>query len=139
MLHAQALAYFSLRTQEFAGSTNDDALLRQVKTWILHGWPERHGQELQGFLPYFTRRHELNVNIDSRRPLARRVDVLFSAEDPPKRTFSRDGGPGPRGEDIASADAVSSSIKGRLCGRASTMKPVSYPAWGRHQEPGGWS
>ncbi|XP_049267396.1 uncharacterized protein K02A2.6-like, partial [Rhipicephalus sanguineus] len=44
---------------QLVDSTNDDALLRQVKTWILRGWPKQLGQEQQGFLPYFTRRREL--------------------------------------------------------------------------------
>ncbi|XP_049267408.1 uncharacterized protein LOC119376595 [Rhipicephalus sanguineus] len=41
---------------QLVDSTNNDALLRQVKTWILRGWPKQLGQEQQGFLPYFTRR-----------------------------------------------------------------------------------
>ncbi|KAL3194377.1 hypothetical protein MRX96_046115 [Rhipicephalus microplus] len=57
-----AMALWSAHVrQQLADSTNDDDLLRQVKTWILLGWPKQLGQEQQGFLPYFTRRHNLTV------------------------------------------------------------------------------
>ncbi|XP_049518976.1 uncharacterized protein K02A2.6-like [Dermacentor silvarum] len=37
-------------------------LLRQVKTWILRGWPNQLGPEQQCLQPYFTRRYELTVS-----------------------------------------------------------------------------
>ncbi|KAL3234119.1 hypothetical protein MRX96_048403 [Rhipicephalus microplus] len=88
---------------QLADSTNDYDLLRQVNTWILHGWPQQLGQEQHGFLPYFNHTHELTDNTDSRQPVDRRDDARFSAKDLYKRTFYREGGPGP------SAKAVFSS------------------------------
>lgn len=62
VLHAQALTDFSLNAQQLAESTSKDMLLRQVKTWILRGWPNQLGPEHQCLQPYFTRRYELAVS-----------------------------------------------------------------------------
>ncbi|XP_049527417.1 uncharacterized protein LOC119457969 [Dermacentor silvarum] len=43
-------------TSQLADSTSEDMLLRQVKTWILRGWPNQLGPEQQCLQPYFTRR-----------------------------------------------------------------------------------
>ncbi|XP_075535174.1 uncharacterized protein LOC142570712 [Dermacentor variabilis] len=43
-------------TSQLAGSTSEDMLLRQVKTWILRGRPNQLGPEQQCLQPYFTRR-----------------------------------------------------------------------------------
>nr|XP_054924756.1 uncharacterized protein LOC129383847 [Dermacentor andersoni] len=49
-------ASFSLSAEQLADSTSEDMLLRQVKTWILCGWPNQLGPEQQCLQPYFTRR-----------------------------------------------------------------------------------
>ncbi|XP_075559289.1 uncharacterized protein LOC142590746 [Dermacentor variabilis] len=43
-------------TSQLADSMSEDMLLRQVKTWILCGWPNQLGPEQQCLQPYFTRR-----------------------------------------------------------------------------------
>nr|XP_050038251.1 uncharacterized protein LOC126535413 [Dermacentor andersoni] len=47
--------------EQLADSTSEDLLLRQVKTWILCGWPNQLGPEQQCLQPYFTRRYELTT------------------------------------------------------------------------------